>query len=147
MVSMRDDARRLEDAAVPVKLKLSASWIALMLLYAYGDIIAYFRPGFIQDVIGGEVFVFDIDQVFLLGISAYIAIPALMVVLSLILKPQLNRWSNIVIAGIYAVTIMASVIGDDYVYYYFLSALETAIALLIVWFAWTWPKCSTDSPV
>jgi hypothetical protein len=33
-----------------VKFKLAALWVALTFLYAYGDIIAYFRPGYVEDV-------------------------------------------------------------------------------------------------
>ena len=58
-----------------------------------------------------------------------------MVVLSLILKARLNRWTNIVLGGIYAATILLATIGEDYVYHFFLSVLEGAIALLIVWYA------------
>jgi hypothetical protein len=47
---------------------------------------------------------------------------------------------NIVLGLVYAVTILLSTIGEDYVYYYFLSFLEGAIALLIVWCAWKWPE-------
>jgi hypothetical protein len=61
------------------------------------------------------------------------------------LKATFNRWSNIVLGGIYAATILLSTIGEDYVYYFFLSILETAVALLIVWFAWKWPEQSTAS--
>lgn len=145
MSSIEEGQRVLQDVEVPVKLKLSASWAALMFLYAYGDIFAYFRPGFIEDVMAGEVFAFEINQLFLLAISIYVAIPALMVVLSLILKPSVNRWSNIVLGGIYAVTILLSTIGDGYAYYIFLSVIEGAIALLIVWYAWRWPEHSSAS--
>jgi len=139
MSSIETRANVLEDLRVPVKLKLSALWATLMFLYAYGDIFAYFRPGFIEDVMDGEVFAFEINQVFLLAISIYVAIPAVMVVLVLILKAGISRWVNIVVGLIYASTILLSTIGDDYVYYFFLSFLEAAIALLIVWSAWKWP--------
>jgi hypothetical protein len=135
----------LEDAKVPVKLTLSALWAALMFLYAYGDIFAYFRPGFVEDVMAGEVFAFEINQVFLLAISIYVAIPAVMVFLALILNPSFSRWLNIVLGLFYAVTILLSTIGEDYIYYFFLSFLEGAIALLIVWSAWKWPEQGVDS--
>jgi hypothetical protein len=130
----------LEDVEVPVRLKLSALWAALMFLYAYGDIFAYFRPGFIEDVMAGEVFAFEINQVFLLAISIYVAIPAVMVFLALMLSPGISRWVNIMLGLVYAVTILLSTIGEDYLYYVFLSFLEAAIALLIAWFAWKWPE-------
>jgi hypothetical protein len=140
MRSIETRASVLEDVRVPVKLKLSALWAALMFLYAYGDIFAYFRPGFIEDVMAGEVFAFEINQVFLLAISIYVAMPAVMVFLALTLNPGISRWVNIVLGLVYAVTILLSTIGEDYVYYYFLSFLEGAIALLIVWCAWKWPE-------
>jgi hypothetical protein len=70
-----------------------------------------------------------------------------MVVLCLILKAGFKRWSNVALGGIYAATILLSTIGEDYVYYFFLSFLEGAIALLIVWYAWKWPAESTASSI
>jgi hypothetical protein len=140
MRSVETRASVLEDARVPVKLKLSALWAALMFLYAYGDIFAYFRPGFIEDVMAGEVFAFEINQIFLLAISIYVAIPAVMVFLALMLSPGFSRWVNIVLGLVYAATILLSTIGEDYAYYFFLSFVESAIAVLIVWYAWKWPE-------
>lgn len=140
MSAMKNTAGSLEDARIPVKLKLSAAWVSLLFLYAYGDIFAYFRPGFIDDVRAGEVFLFEINQVFLLAISIYVAIPAVMVLLSLVLEPRVARWANIVAGAIYAATIVLSTIGEDYIYYAFLSLLECALALLVVWYAWKWPR-------
>lgn len=77
MTSIKQSPGVLEDVQIPVKLKLSAAWAALMFLYAYGDVFAYFRPGFIQDVMAGEVSAFEINQLFLLAISIYVAISAL----------------------------------------------------------------------
>ena len=113
-----------------------------MFLYAYGDIFSYLRPGFIEDVMAREVSAFEINQVFLLAISIYVAVPAAMVFLSLVLTPRFNRWTNIVLGAVYGVTILLSTIGEDYVYYGFLSVVEAAFAALIVWYAWKWPKRS-----
>jgi hypothetical protein len=145
MRSVETRASVLEDARVPVKLKLSALWAALMFLYAYGDIFAYFRPGFIEDVMAGEVFAFEINQIFLLAISIYVAIPAVMVFLALMLSPGFSRWVNIVLGLVYAATILLSTIGEDYAYYFFLSFVESAIAVLFVWYAWKWPELRAGS--
>ena len=56
------------------------------------------------------------------------------------LNPGISRWVNIVLGLVYAVTILLSTIGEDYAYYFFLSFLEGAIALLIVSYAWKWPE-------
>jgi hypothetical protein len=135
----------LEDTAVPVKLKLAASWAALMFLYAYGDIFAYFRSGFIEDVMARKVDDFEINQLFLFAISVYVAIPAVMVFLSLVLKPRFNRWANIVLGAVYVASILLSTVGEDYAYYFFLSVVEAAFAALIVWYAWKWPRLASLS--
>jgi hypothetical protein len=35
---------------------------------------------------------------------------------------------------------VASAIGETSAYYWFLSIIESALLLLIVWYAWTWPR-------
>jgi uncharacterized protein DUF6326 len=69
-----------------VKLKLSALWAALTFLYGYADIFGYLGSGYIDDVMAGEVPGFEINQVFLLAISIYVAVPAVMVFLALMLN-------------------------------------------------------------
>jgi hypothetical protein len=59
--------------------------------------------------------------------------------LSLVLKPTVNRWANIVLPILYIVSVVASVIGGS-AYFYFLSVVESALLLLIIRYAWTWPK-------
>ncbi len=65
-----------------------------MLLFAYGDIFGFYRTGLIEGIIAGKVSGFQINQGFLVGSSLYIAIPCLMVFLSLVLRPDVNRWAN-----------------------------------------------------
>ena len=111
----------------------------MLFLYAYGDIFGFFRTGLIEEVIGGEISGIEITQVFLFGVSVYIAIASAMVFLSLVLKPTLNRWTNIVLPILYIVSIVVSAIGETWAYYYFLSIGESALLVLIIWYAWTWP--------
>ena len=129
----------LEDLRIGVRLKISALWIAMLLLFAYGDIFGFFRTGLIEEVIEGEVSGVEITQVFLFGVSVYIAIATAMVFLSLVLRPRVNRRVNIVLPILYIVSIAISSIGETWVYYYFMSAAESALLALIVWYAWTWP--------
>jgi hypothetical protein len=110
----------------------------MLFLFAYGDIFGYLKPGQIQDVMGGEIGGFAIAQGFLLAISIYITIASLMVFLTLVLKPAISRWTNIVLAALYIVSIAASVVGE-WAYFWFLSAAESALLVLVIWYAWTWP--------
>ena len=132
--------RILEDVRIGVRLKISALWVAMLLLYAYGDIFGFFAPGQIEEVMGGEISGIEITQVFLFAVSVYIAIACVMVFLSLVLEPRLNRWINIVLSVLYIASIVASAIGDADAYFIFLSVVECALLLLILWYAWTWPR-------
>ena len=123
---------------IDVRVKIAALWAATLFLFAYGDIFGFFRPGGIQGVMAGTVSGIKISQTFLLATSAFIAIPSAMVFLTLVLKPAINRWSNVVLGGLYAVTVVLLTIGETWAYYYFLSAAETILLLVIVWYAWRW---------
>ena len=131
--------RTLEDVKVPVRLRLSALWASMMFLFAYGDIFAGYRTDVIEDLRAGELGGFEVNQAFLVATSVYVAIPSLMVFLCLVLRPAVNRWTNVVLAAVYAVTIALSVIGEGWAYFVVLSILEVALAALIAWYAWRWP--------
>ena len=130
---------RFEDVQVGVRLKIASLWIAMLFLFAYGDIFGFFVPGRIGEIQGGRISGIDITQAFLLAISVYIAIASAMVFLTLVLRPAVNRWVNIVLAALYVISIVASVFGED-AYFVFLSVMEIAMLALIAWYAWTWPK-------
>lgn len=136
----------LSDMNIHTKLKLSALWIAMMFLFAYGDIYGGFRPDVIESLRLGRIAGFQVDQIFLFAVSLYILIPSLMVFLSLTLKPPVNRWTNIILSVVYITTILLSCIGETWTYYIFLSVMESALLLLIAWFAWRWPEREAITP-
>jgi hypothetical protein len=140
MNSSQKAAGALEDVKIPVKLKLSALWAATLFLYAYGDIFGFFRPDVIESVKAGKIAGFQINQVFLLAVSIYILIPSAMVFLTLVLKPEVNRWANLIISVAYFATIVLSAIGETWAYYIFLSLAEAVLTLLIAWHALKWPQ-------
>jgi hypothetical protein len=131
------DAGILDDVRIGVRLKIAALWIAMLFLFAYGDIFGFFNTGRIAEVIAGEVSGMKITQAFLFGVSVYIAIASVMIFLTLVLTPKVSRWTNIVLPVLF---IVASVIGETWAYFYFLSIVESALLLLIIWYAWTWPR-------
>jgi len=146
MNSSQKAAGALEDVKIPVKLKLSALWAATLFLYAYGDIFGFFRPDVIESVKAGKIAGFQINQVFLLAVSIYILIPSAMVFLALVLKPEVNRWANLIISVAYFATIVLSTIGETWAYYIFLSLAESVLTLLIAWHAWKWPQRQVSTP-
>ena len=140
MSSVTQGTRALEDVTVPVKLKLAALWTATMFLFAYGDIFTVYRADKVREILGGKVAGIEVTQGFLFAVSVYVALPSMMVFLSLVLRPGASRWTNVAVGAVYALTIIASAIGEGWAYSIFLSGLEVTLVLLIVWFAWNWPR-------
>jgi hypothetical protein len=130
----------LREERTSVRVKISALWASTLFLFAYGDIFGFFKPGQIEDVTAGEVSGIEITPVFLFAVSVYVAIASTMVFLVQVLAPRINQWVNIVLPCLYIVSILASVIGETSAYFLLLSGLEIALLLLVVWYAWTWPR-------
>ncbi len=140
MNSEKKTATILEDVKINVKIKLAALWVAVNLLFLYVDIYSFFRPGIIEDALAGKVWEFQITQVWLLGVIILMTIPSLMVFLSLTLPAKANRWTNIIVGILYIVVTLGMTIGESWAYYIFASIVEAVLLLLIVVYAWKWPK-------
>jgi Family of unknown function (DUF6326) len=139
--SATQSRRTLDSAPVPIPMKLSALWASFMFLYAYVDILAFFKPGTIEDILQGRVWEFDISQGWALGALVLVTIPGLMVFLSLALPARAARWTNVVVAALYVPISIGNVLGEAWIYYYwFGAAVEAALLLLIIRYSWTWPR-------
>jgi hypothetical protein len=64
---------------VNVRSKISALWASMLFVFAYVDLFSFYRPDFRAKVEAGEVGGFTVNQSFLLGTTAYVVIPSLMV--------------------------------------------------------------------
>ncbi len=135
---MASDELVLVDSGIPTKVKLSALWTAVMLCYIYGDIFNLFKPGTISDIMAGKTGAFG-TQGGLLAAAVLMAIPSVMVFLSLALRPAASRYANIALGLAYTIVIAATMPGA-WVFYMFLGVVEAILTLSIVWFAWHWPK-------
>jgi len=133
--------RVFEDVKVNFKLKLSALWIALMFLYTYADILGFYAPGNIEELISGEIADIPMTQSLLFGSAILMAIPIVMIFLSLILKANANRLVNIIVAIVYIVVLVSTFFtGRNPAYYILFAILKAILLALIVWHAWKWPK-------
>ena len=65
-----------------------------------------------------------------------------MVVLSLLAPVRINRPLNITVSLVYVASIVATLIGETWLYYFLGSALETVLLLGIARIAWTWRASS-----
>ncbi len=134
-------ARILEDVEVNVKIKLSALWVALVLLYTYGDILGFYTPGNLQQLISGEIEGIQLTEGLLIVNAVSMAIPSVMVFLSVALKANVNRWANIILGIFSAVVLVAATyVGGIDVRYAIQASVEVVLIALILWHAWTWPR-------
>jgi len=142
----RQPTTTLEDQPIPVRAKLAAAWTSFMFLYAYVDILNFFTPGVIEDILDGRVFEFDLSQTFSTTALTLMAIPILMVVLSMTLPARANRIMNLIVASVYVPVTAFNAVGESWLYFYGLGvALEVILLALILRYAWTWPRTAPSA--
>jgi hypothetical protein len=145
MRSPQNTATALESLHVPVQAKLAAAWTSFMFLYIYVDYFHLYKPGVVDDILAGVVFEFDITQTLLTAFLTLVAIPILMVMLSMTLPARVNRATNLVVASLYIPVSMFNAVGESWTYFYGLSiGLEVLLLAFILRSAWAWPR--TASP-
>ena len=135
----------LEDRRMPVQAKLAAAWTSLMFLYIYVDYFHLYKPGVIDDILAGVVYEFQISQTLLTVFLALIAVPSLMIVLSVILPARANRVINLAVASVYVPVSAFNAVGESWTYFYGVSiGLEVLLLAFILRCAWTWPRRTTS---
>jgi Family of unknown function (DUF6326) len=131
----------LEDFKINVKIKLSALWTSVMFCYIYGDYFELYVPSKTQGLVNG-INILD-SPMKLFAASILLAIPALMIFISVALKPTINRRLNIIF-GIFFTALMMLIavisITPWRTFYVFLALVESVLTSFIVWYAWRWPK-------
>ncbi|RRQ44988.1 DUF6326 family protein [Chryseobacterium sp. SC28] len=131
----------LQDFKINVRIQLSALWTTLMFLYIYGDYFELYVPKKVEGLFNGQNMLDDPLKLFVATFT--LTIPALMIFLSLILKPKLTKWLTAGIAvffTLFTFLVGISSISEWRIFYVFLSFLESLITIIIFVKAWNWPK-------
>ena len=135
----------LEHWRAPVQLKLAALWTSVMFCYIYGDYFGLFVPGTLKAMFSGQMgSLGPTTQGVLLGTAALVTFPALMVFLSLALRPAINRPLNILLGLDYTVIVILFMPGG-WVFYEVMAVVEIVLQLLVVWYALRWPRGTMSS--
>src|SRR5690348_10867814 len=112
MAASGKSASALDDPKINIKLKLAGLWTSTMFCYVYGDFFGLFQPGEVAQLFEGKIpHMGPSTQWLVLFCAVSVTIPALMVVLSLVLKPALNRWLNIVLGLVYTLFMLVTMPG------------------------------------
>jgi uncharacterized protein DUF6326 len=140
MILEKKEAGTLEDIRINIKFKLSALWVSVMLCYIYGDYFGLYKPGTLDSMLAGQLGPLGpTTQGLLVGTSVLMAIPSIMVILSLVLKAKVNRLVNMIFGIIYTIVMIITIPGS-WAFYIFLGAIEIILTSLIFWLAWNWPR-------
>ena len=145
---MKSKKFKYEDFKINFKLKISALWTSVMFLYIYGDYFDLYVPKKVEGLLNGQNMLNTPYRLLFATIS--LTLPSLMIFLSLIMKPKINRVLNISI-GIF-LTLFTLLVGvssftEWKIFYVMLAFLESIITVIIVWMAWHWPKTTNNENI
>lgn len=137
-------------AAIPVQAKLAAAWTSFMFLVIYVDYYHLHRPGILDDIQSGLVFEFEISPTLMTAFLALIAVPSLMVTLSVVLPAEASRFANLVVAALYVPVTIFNAVGETWEWapFYILSiGVELLLLAFILRASWAWPRVPAAAPV
>lgn len=131
---------KLAEYEVNIKIKISALWASAMSLYIYCDYFELYTPEKLESMINGTTLFGSGEQSVLLGLSSIMLVASLMICLSMLLPATISRVLNVFVGVI--MTLMLSYLAyvAGWYFYKMYAAVEAMLTLLIVWFAWNWPK-------
>jgi hypothetical protein len=141
-MTRRSTTNALEDHAMPVQAKLAAAWASFLFLHVYVGIMAFFQPGFVEDILAGAVVSpLQVTETFLTVGLALMALPILMVVASVILPARANRVANLVVASLFVPVTAMRILDESWTVFHGLGiALELGLIAVILRIAWAWSR-------
>lgn len=117
---------------------LSTLWIFLLFNIFFADFQWLITSGAIEEILSGTVRGYEMTASMLLFAAIVHEIPVLMIFLSRILKRIANRWLNISMGALNLFFVVSS--GWTTPDQIFFKVFMTISMVLVIWYAWTWPK-------
>lgn len=127
----------MKEGAISIRVRLAGAWTSLMFCYIYADYFALFAPGKVAEMNRGIIAPLGrASDPIMIFVSAMMALPSLMIFLSLVLPHSTARWLNLAVAAVYA-AIIAMIMRDSAVLLFF-GVIEIGLTLAIAALAWRW---------
>lgn len=134
----------LEEYRAPAKVRLAALWASTMFCYVYGDYLGMFAAGTLKQMSEGIMGPLGpATPAVLIGVSVMMALPSVMIALSLLLPAAASRWTNLLLGLVYTAIVAVSLPGSE-PFYILLGVIEMALTLGIAVAAWRWPRLAVD---
>ncbi|MBK8051756.1 MAG: hypothetical protein IPK35_00395 [Saprospiraceae bacterium] len=127
--------------SIDIRIQLAFMWTSLMFCYIYCDYFELYTPDKISEIIEGTSMLNDPWKLF--AASVLLAIPSMMIYLSISLPPKINRLLNIgfgVFFALFLALILTSLDFEWYKFYMMFAAIEIVLAALIARKAYLWPQ-------
>ena len=142
---MREERPGLEHLRVATPIKLALLWAALMSLYIYNDYFVMYVPGTIRDMSQGRLGPLgQATPMVLVAAALLLAIPALMIFLSVALPAVWSKWLNVLLGAVYTLVEIMT-FGGSYLFFKMVVAIEIALTLLVILYALRWPRHSASA--
>lgn len=120
------------------KITLASIWTSFMIFYLYADVLSFYKPGVLNHIIEGFMGPLQANQSNLLMASLLMAIPALMIPLSIVLKDRVSRITNIVISTLYIFVNIGNLVGETWIYYIAYGVIEIILNITMIFIAFRW---------
>ena len=135
----------LEEYRPPTEVKLAALWASTMFCYIYCDYFGLYIVGTVDEMNRGILGPLGpATPVGLVSVSVLMAVPSLMIALSLLLPATVSKWANIGL-GLFYTGIEALTVPGSPPFYILLGGIEMILTLTIAVVALRWPKASETS--
>ena len=130
----------LQDIDVHPRIKLASLWASVMFCYIYADYFGLFAPGQLATMNRGEIpplgHASDSNMLF---VSLMMALPSIMIFLSVALPARASRAVNVLMGAVYSV-IIAITMWSGPAFFIFYGVIEITLTLLVCFYALTWPR-------
>src|SRR5512134_3857586 len=123
-----------ERTMLETRIILSATWVVVMLIYLYGDVLRIYHGGDMAKALAGM----NLNQFVWLGIAVLMLTPILMVFLSLVLPQPVSRWANIIVATFFFLFNLVGLPTYPPLFDKFLLAVSMVFNVVTIWYAWSW---------
>ncbi|HAA15604.1 MAG TPA: hypothetical protein DCE41_29405 [Cytophagales bacterium] len=124
---------------------LSALWIFLTLNFIFCDVFTLMYSVELKKILTGQMGEITITQEFLLAFALMMEIPMLMILLSWIQKPKLNRILNIAFGMLLFLVQSGSLLADtNSLHYLFFSSVELGTLAVIMGIAIAWKPARAE---
>ena len=115
-------------------------------------LLSFLEPGAIDDIMAGEIWGEEISDGFLSFLALLWIVPLTMAFLAMTLKDGVNRWVNGIVGVVVAIFGVVDKVqelskGEVSPAYYLVGVMMFVAAVLIVWYAWRWPKAGESQGV